>query len=108
MLTQKHVAITIAFLLASASTSLAQDFTWSKLYASSTPLPGTNKIPFFLSPPAISGGNVAFSARYTDEFGDYEGIYALTNGTLGRVIDTSMTLPDAAGAVMDYTIYSPA
>ena len=108
MLTKKHVAITIVLLLASASPSLAQDFTWSKLYDSSTPLPGTNKNPFFLSPPAISGGNVAFSARYTDEFGDYEGVYALTNGSLGRVIDTSMTLPDSAGAVMDYTIYSPA
>lgn len=108
MHTGRHLAITIVLVLVGATApSMAQDFTWSKLYDSSVPLPGTNKAPFFLSPPAISGGNVAFSARYTDAFGDYEGVYALTNGSLGRVVDTSMTLPDSNGAVMDYTIYAP-
>ena len=55
MQTRRSLAITVALVLVGADTSpaLAQDFNWSRLYDSSTPLPGTNQAPFFLSPPAI-------------------------------------------------------
>jgi hypothetical protein len=99
-------AIAAAALSVSQATAQA-DFTWTKLYDSATPLPGTNLAPAFLSAPAISGQNIAFAARYTDAFGDYEGVYALVNGSLARIVDTATVLPDT-DAVMNYTTYAPA
>jgi hypothetical protein len=94
MHTKRQLALAVTLTLAGvASPALALDFPWSKIYDSSTPLPGTNLTPVFLSEPAISGDNFAFAAAYTADTFVYEGVYSIINGSLTRVADRSTPLP---------------